>query len=147
MAIIEINQACNTSVDEQIIKKAASTTLDVEKRLNQSASDLELSIYLTDDMELQRLNKIYRNVDSPTDVLAFAMREGEDADIHPQLLGDIVISVETAQKQASEVGHSLDMELALLTVHGVLHLLGYDDMTERESAIMRVKEETILRLL
>jgi len=145
--MIEINQACNIPIDEQIIRKAASTTLDVEKQLHQPALDLELSIYLTDDAEIQRLNKMYRNVDSPTDVLAFAMREGEDTDINPQLLGDIVISVETAQRQASEVGHSLEMEFSLLTAHGVLHLLGYDDVTDSSAAIMRAKEETILRLL
>jgi len=145
--MIEINQACNIPIDEQIIRKAATTALAVEKKLHQPAIDWELSIYLTDDAEIQRLNKTYRNVDSPTDVLAFAMREGEDTDINPQLLGDIVISVETAQRQAQEVGHSPEMEFALLTVHGVLHLLGYDDVTVYETAIMRAKEETILRLL
>jgi len=147
MATIEINQTCGICVDEQIIRKAASTALSVERGLNQSVSDLELSIYITDDAEIKRLNEIYRNVDNPTDVLAFAMREGEDTDINPHLLGDVVISAETAQRQANEVGHSLEMELALLTIHGVLHLLAYDDMTAREAAIMRAKEETILRLL
>ena len=87
----------------------------------------ELSVAVVDDAEMQRLNRDYRRKDRTTDVLAFAQREGEpNAVVAHGLLGDVVISVPTAERQASERGHSLDHELCELLVHGILHLLGYD---------------------
>jgi rRNA maturation RNase YbeY len=87
----------------------------------------ELSLALVDDDEMQRLNRDYRGKDRTTDVLAFALREGEATGLQePGMLGDVVISVPTAVRQAAERGHDLDRELAELLVHGVLHLLGYD---------------------
>ena len=161
--MIEINKSTNVPVNEDIIRKAIETTLASEKvyhpehkpksEIDVSESniavleDLEVSVFLTDDVEILRLNKQYRGIDSPTDVLAFAMREGMDSELNPHLLGDIVISVQTAQRQASYVGHTLDMELALLTVHGTLHLLGYNHEIDSEATIMRSKEEMILRIL
>jgi probable rRNA maturation factor len=90
----------------------------------------ELSLRLTDDAEIQQLNRDFRHQDQPTDVLAFAALEGEmplpeDSD-EPLYLGDIVISLETAQIQAAEQGHSLETELGWLASHGLLHLLGWD---------------------
>jgi probable rRNA maturation factor len=90
----------------------------------------ELSLRLTDDAEIQQLNRDFRHQDQPTDVLAFAALEGElplpeDSD-EPLYLGDIVISLETAQVQAQEQGHSLETELGWLASHGLLHLLGWD---------------------
>ena len=90
----------------------------------------EVSVVLCDDVFIQDLNRRYRDIDAPTDVLAFSMREGEISS--PQaddtiLLGDIVISLETARRQAREAGHAISDEIRLLLVHGILHLLGHDD--------------------
>ena len=89
----------------------------------------QLSLSLVDDEEIRALNRDYRDKDRPTDVLSFAMREGEGGALHPELLGDVVISVETAERQAAEAGHSLDEELLALAVHGLAHLLGEDHAT------------------
>ena len=113
-----------------------------------SATEYEISVLLTDDAEMTALNSEYRGIDAPTDVLAFAMREGEDCStMHPMLLGDIVISLETAARQAATAKHSLETEVAFLTVHGVLHLLGYEHETPQEEAIMFAKQESTLRQL
>ncbi|HEY8518231.1 MAG TPA: rRNA maturation RNase YbeY [Candidatus Binatia bacterium] len=90
----------------------------------------ELSIALVGDEEMHRLNRDFRGKDRTTDVLAFAQREGEGVqaplDGAPALLGDVVISLPTAERQAAERGHALERELTELLVHGILHLLGYD---------------------
>ncbi|MEG6585828.1 rRNA maturation RNase YbeY [Dendrosporobacter sp. 1207_IL3150] len=108
----------------------------------------EVSIVLADDEYIKQLNKVYRGKDCPTDVLSFALNEGEEPDIinGPQenLLGDIIISLETAERQAVEYGHSLEREIAFLTVHGMLHLLGYDHEDEAERIEMRQEEEYVL---
>jgi probable rRNA maturation factor len=112
--------------------------------------EAEISLVFTDDLEIQELNKTYRGKDVPTDVLSFAMLEpgeGEMAIVEEEeelLLGDIVISLETALRQAEDYGHSLDREIAYLMVHGLLHLLGYDHMTEEDKKIMRQREEELL---
>jgi probable rRNA maturation factor len=128
--------------DETVIHQAALATLKVH-----GSDECEVSILLTDDAEIQSLNAQYRQIDAPTDVLAFAMREGADGGLNPNLLGDIVISIQTAQRQAIDRHHPLEVELAWLTVHGVLHLLGYDHQTPQDAAIMFEKQETILRLI
>jgi probable rRNA maturation factor len=86
----------------------------------------ELSVVLVDDAEMQRLNATYRGKDRTTDVLAFSQREGAEAALDPSLLGDVVISIPVADRQARERGTDLERELAELLVHGILHLLGYD---------------------
>jgi rRNA maturation RNase YbeY len=87
----------------------------------------ELSVALVHDDEMHRLNRDYRGKDRTTDVLAFALREGEATEHQaPGLLGDVVVSIPTAERQATERGHTLDHEIAELLVHGILHLLGYD---------------------
>lgn len=111
----------------------------------------EVSVVLADDEYIHQLNHQYRGKDCPTDVLSFALNEGEEPEIidGPEvvLLGDIIISLETATRQAEEYGHSLERELAYLTVHGILHLLGYDHMLEDEKKEMRQEEEYILSFL
>lgn len=132
----------------EVIHSAVSTTLKAH-----GTEDCEVSVLLTDDADIRQLNRDYRGVDAPTDVLAFAMREGEDNDITPNLLGDLVISLETAARQAatkdglSGIRGSLETETALLAVHGVLHLLGYDHQTQEEAATMFEKQKTIFSLL
>ena len=89
----------------------------------------ELSILLTDDAQMKRLNGIYRGKDRPTDVMAFAQREGEQAERAGRLLGDVVVSIPTAYRQAAARGAELSQELTMLLAHGLLHLLGWDHHT------------------
>ncbi|MCX7781092.1 MAG: rRNA maturation RNase YbeY [Negativicutes bacterium] len=111
----------------------------------------EVSLLFVDDEYIRELNRDYRGKDCATDVLSFALNEGEEPDIvggpEETLLGDIVISLETAVKQAEEFGHSLERELAYLTVHGMLHLLGFDHENEQDKSVMREKEELVLQAL
>lgn len=106
----------------------------------------EVSLVFVDDDYIADLNRQYRGIDGPTDVLSFAMLEGPamPGEEDELLLGDVVISLETARRQAGEYGHSLAREVAYLTVHGVLHLLGYDHETPSDKQKMRTQEETIL---
>lgn len=114
-----------------------------------SAPGYEIGLRLTDDVEIQSLNSQYRHQDKPTDVLAFAALEVDSphneemfASI-PLYLGDIVVSVDTAQRQAQQQEHSLQTELAWLVAHGLLHLLGWDHPDE-ESLVRMLKQQVIL---
>ena len=112
--------------------------------------EVEVSLVFVDDDYIHGLNTQYRGVDAPTDVLSFAMQEGEPMpgpDDENAILGDVVLSLQAAERQAGEYGHSFRREAAYLTVHGVLHLIGYDHQSEDERAIMRRKEERVLSLL
>lgn len=107
--------------------------------------DAEISLVFVDEDYIHHLNLKYRGVDSPTDVLSFAMLEGEPiAGEDEIILGDVVISAQAAQRQAADYGHSFRREVAYLTVHGVLHLIGFDHGEEDEQKIMRAKEEEVL---
>lgn len=98
---------------------------DVLRAVNEHGG--ELSVALVHDEEMHRLNRDWRGKDRTTDVLAFALREGEGTAVQePGLLGDVVVSIPTAARQAKERGHALDREIAELLAHGILHLLGYD---------------------
>ncbi len=113
-------------------------------------SDLaEVSVAFVSEEYIQYLNNLYRQIDNPTDVLAFAMQEGESlVGMEEELiLGDVAIALAVAEKQSVEQGHSLEQEVACLTVHGVLHLLGYDHMTDEEETAMRAIEKEILEKL
>ena len=88
--------------------------------------DAELSIVFVDDRRIQELNRQYLHRDRPTNVLAFPMKEGEFSTLHPNLLGDLIISVETAERQSNRFGLTDDEMTLLLLIHGILHLLGYD---------------------
>lgn len=114
------------------------------------AASYELSLRLTGDRDIQDLNRDYRHQDKPTDVLAFAALEtemptAEDFQDQPLYLGDIIISVETAQRQAQTAGHSLVIELAWLAAHGLLHLLGWDHPDESRLEEMLNQQEVLLR--
>lgn len=115
----------------------------------------EISVMFVDDDEIQTLNKLHRNIDSSTDVLSFPMYEYDEegkiieeyADFNNRgelLLGDIVISLEHAARQAEEYGHSFERELGFLTVHSMLHLFGYDHMTKEDEEEMFSYQEEIL---
>src|SRR5436190_1340888 len=97
---------------------------------------VQVGLTLTDDAEIHALNRDYRRKDKPTDVLAFAMREGEGGGLHPGQLGDVVISVETARRQAK---HGLPREITFLWAHGLCHLLGYDHQTDAQEREMNAR--------
>jgi probable rRNA maturation factor len=113
------------------------------------ATDYEITLRLTDDAEIQSLNAQYRQIDRPTDVLAFAALEDEmtlppEMGSLPLYLGDIIISIETAQKQADVQGHSLLIELLWLASHGFLHLLGWDHPDDQSLAEMLACQDILL---
>ncbi|WP_067727380.1 rRNA maturation RNase YbeY [Oceanobacillus damuensis] len=113
-------------------------------------SEAEMSVNFVDNKEIQELNRNYRQKDTPTDVISFAMQESVEGELEivgedmPLTLGDIVISVDKAKEQAMEYGHTDERELAFLTVHGFLHLLGYDHMNKADEEKMFKRQEEIL---
>lgn len=104
-----------------------------------------LSIIMVDLAEIHRINKEYRNIDSPTDVISFAAIDGENE--LPQEMGDIFICREKITEQAENYGHSEFREFSFLVTHGIYHLLGYDHMTQEDETVMFAKQEKILDLL
>ncbi len=104
----------------------------------------ELSILLCDNATIHALNRRHRKKNKPTDVLAFALREGPDGHLAGDLLGDVVISLETATRQARERGVRTDEEVRMLLAHGLLHLLGWDHQTDAEDIAMRAETERLL---
>lgn len=115
------------------------------------AEDAEVSVTLTDDAHIHELNRTYRHVDRPTDVLSFALTESEEPPIcgaeGHEALGDLVISLERVAAQAAEYGHTELRELSFLTVHGMLHLLGYDHMEEEERREMEEEQRHVMEEL
>jgi probable rRNA maturation factor len=144
---VDVNSKMESLV-EQVVQKALETFVE---------EDYEVSISFVGNQEIRELNKQYRDKDAVTDVLSFPMMEfevteenysNEDEFVQEdRLLGDIVISLERAQEQAIEYGHSFERELAFLLVHGVLHLLGMDHEDEEQEKEMSKKQEEILQLL
>ena len=127
-------------VESKLLSKIAHRALEVL-----GLSKVELSIALVSDAQIKRLNKLYRNRDKPTDVLSFPIGEKVEDWL---ILGDIVISVDTAKRQAKELGHSLEEELKRLLVHGLVHLLGYDhELGGEEEKKFFELEEFVLREL
>ena len=126
--------------------RASDVRRDAVRILRALAVKDELSIALVGDEEMRVLNARYRKLDRPTDVLAFAQREGEGDGTN--LLGDVVISVDTASRQAAEHGVELHDELRLLLAHGILHLLGYDhERSASEARRMFAKQRRLIREL
>ncbi len=115
---------------------------------------LYISITLTNPEEIQKINKKYRNIDKPTDVLSFPMFQKEEIEDLisnnyeiEDVLGDIIISIPKVKEQANEYGHSFERELAYMVVHGFYHLMGYDHMNDDDKKEMRKKEDEILNKL
>lgn len=135
-----------TMEEEKLIQTVVETVLEEEK----IRKNLDVSVTLTNNENIRKINAEHRNIDKATDVLSFPMfdrseieglrKESETEDI----LGDIIVSVEKVREQAEEYGHSFERELAYLVTHGMLHLLGYDHMIEEEKQVMRKREEEIL---
>ncbi|MGI9592717.1 MAG: rRNA maturation RNase YbeY [Myxococcota bacterium] len=107
----------------------------------------ELSVALVDDARMRELNAGYRGRDRPTDVLSFSLVEGEGAEHRGRLLGDVVIGVETAVRQARRRRGGLDAEVARLLIHGTLHLLGHDHQRDDQARVMRAEERRLWRVL
>jgi len=131
-----------------LIRKCCAAVLKYEE-IEEKA---EVSVSFVDNEQIRELNAEYRNKDAATDVLSFPLGDDESFDVNEEsgavLLGDIVISVERAMEQAEEYGHSLEREIGWLTVHSMLHLLGYDHETSEEDAKdMRKREEDVLTSL
>ncbi len=140
---LEINNLTDEKINEKDIKLVVDAT---SKRLD--VKDAIVSINLIDNKRIHEINKAYRGVDRETDVISFAFLEDEtDPDMDIENLGEIYISLEKAHSQALEYGHSFKRELCFLVVHGLLHLLGYDHMTEKEEKEMFSLQEEILSSL
>lgn len=109
----------------------------------------ELSVWLCGDEAIREVHRDYLGVDTPTNVISFAQRDGEFGDVEPEVLGDVVIGVDTARRDAAEVGGALDDELAYLLIHGVLHLLGYDHegVAADRAPEMEAKEQELFALV
>ena len=126
-----------TAIIEQALK-----TLGIE-------DDVEVSCVLVDDERIHEINREYRHIDRSTDVISFAMEDNDQFYVEgmPRTLGDIFISVDHAKKQAEEYGHSLRREMCFLFTHGILHLLGYDHMTDEQEKEMFGLQDEILGAL
>jgi len=108
----------------------------------------EISIVIMDDTQIRALNREFRGIDRPTNVLSFPMQEGEFSDITPGLLGDVVISAQTAAAEAEEAGITLEERMSQLLVHGILHLVGFDHEAGEEAAgQMEIKSLSLLKLI
>ena len=122
---------------------------DVEELMNkvcekEKLSNVEFNIIFVDNEEIHRINKEWRGIDRVTDVISFALEDNEEVKEEHRVLGDIYISLDKAKEQAKEYGHSLKRELCFLSIHGLLHLLGYDHMEKEEEKIMFDKQKEIL---
>ena len=121
---------------EMVLKKA----IEIEK-----LGVVNFNVIIVGNEYIHKLNKEYRGIDRPTDVISFALEDTDDIKYDDfRLLGDIYISIDKAESQAEEYGHSLKREICFLAVHGLLHLLGYDHMEKKDEEVMFAKQEVIL---
>jgi len=139
----KIYNTTNENIKEEIklMKKIIKHALKLEKVKNAT-----FNIIIVDNKEIHNINKTYRKIDKPTDVISFALEDNKEEKIFSKkrVLGDIYISIDKAKEQAKEYGHSLKREICFLSVHGLLHLLGYDHMEKEDEKIMFGKQELIL---
>jgi probable rRNA maturation factor len=143
MEVLIDNRQNRQPIPLKKIKQAAQVVLNAL-----DCPEAELSIVIVDDAEIAELNQRYLQRSGPTNVLAFAMQEGEFGEISPHLLGDVVISADTAAREGREAGIPMVAHLIALLVHGILHLLGYDHETEPAQAReMDAKSRELLALL
>ena len=137
----QVNAEAIEFIESLLIFAAKSERIEAES---------EVSVTFVTNERIQEINKEYRNKDQATDVISFAMEELGEGEVMPngldipRILGDIIISVAKAEEQAEEYGHSFMRELGFLTVHGFLHLLGYDHETEDEEKLMFTRQKDIL---
>ena len=141
MILVQVEEHVSSPIEAALVEKAAQETL-----VHQSAGEGDLTVVLTDDAQLQALNYEYLGIDAPTDVLSFPA-DFIDPDNNRRYFGDILISIARAQAQAEVASHAVQDEILLLTVHGVLHLLGHDHAEEDEKQRMWAAQDEILRKL
>jgi probable rRNA maturation factor len=157
-AIVEVDVAPDVEapVDESVIEAAVRQTLETVLEHDPEAARLlddrvgHVSVRMNGDVEMHELNRTYRGVDRPTDVLSFAFTDGEPLPLPPDApvpLGEVAVDIDYARRQAAELGHPLDMELSWLVIHGTLQLLGYAHATEDEAQHMERLETAALRAL
>lgn len=136
----EIFNETSYEIDLEEEKRVIEYALEY-KKLN----DVMFNVIFVDNETIREINREYRNIDRETDVISFALEDNEDIKFEfGRLLGDIYISVDKMKEQALEYGHSELREMAFLTVHGLLHLLGYDHMTKADEEVMFKEQELIL---
>ncbi|MBE0337487.1 rRNA maturation RNase YbeY [Paenibacillus sp. 23TSA30-6] len=158
---MSLQLAWNNEQNDMVIHESLIgllNTLLEEAGKVEGVTDGEVALTFVNDEQIHELNRDYRGIDRPTDVLSFAMKETLDEELEiiyeldnegplddvPDVLGDIIISVQTAQAQSEEYGHSIEREIGFLFVHGFLHLLGYDHQDEASEAEMMGKQEAVL---
>jgi probable rRNA maturation factor len=149
IVLVDVAAEYDDRVDAKAVRRAVDATLAVAG-LPAVDHGVEVSIRVTDDAEMQSLNRSYRGVDRPTDVLSFSLSEGEPSPAPSSLpvqLGDVILSYPYAERQARELNHSVEMELTWLVVHGTLQLLGYYHATEEQAERMEDLETAALRSL
>ena len=139
MIFVQMGEDVSSPIEAAMVEKAARAAL-----AQQGAGEGDLTVVLTDDAQLQALNQEYLGIDAPTDVLSFPA-DFVDPDSNQRYYGDILISVARAQAQAEAASHSVEDEILLLIVHGVLHLLGHDHAEEDEKQRMWSAQDEILR--
>lgn len=156
---IDVSPGVHADVDPALLQNAVRAALGVMQELDErpplanSAPAVEVSILITDNAEIQRLNREYRGVDRPTDILSFSLVADDQGIVNPlmpeapQSLGDIVISYEYACRQADELGHSPQMECAWLVIHGALQLVGYSHDEDAAAEHMEALERAALERL
>lgn len=135
-----INETKEQIEELKYVEMVLNTAIEKEK-----VGQVSFNVIIVDNEYIHKLNKEYRKIDRPTDVITFALEDYEDIKYEDfRLLGDIYISLDKAKSQAIEYGHSFKREICFLAVHGFLHLLGYDHMEKEEEKIMFGKQELIL---
>ena len=144
MGVLLRNDHPQVNIDSEDINKIIGAVMKNLGCLNQ-----EVSILLTDDADIRKLNQQFRNIDKATDVLSFPQDTDEDPIIPGVIiLGDIAVSLDTAQTQAKEHGLTFEEEIILLLIHGILHLLGYDhEISDQEDERMRIKTRELFSLV
>ena len=145
--MIKINIVKEVEIEELNIKRIIKKITRQINKLEKIKGRHLISFIIVDEKRIWEINKEYRGIDSPTDVISFAEIDATDDRILPEEMGDIFICKERVYSQAEEYGHSLLREFAFLVTHGIFHLLGYDHQTHEEENLMFAKQENILKIL
>jgi probable rRNA maturation factor len=148
--MIEIEFIDETETMDESKLKNLSQLLQLAAEMEAVNPNTEVSVTFVENQRMQEINREYRNIDKPTDVISFALEEEGEGEIAvigddlPTVLGDIIVSVQKAEEQAKDYGHSYERELGFLLIHGFLHLLGYDHLNEEDEKKMFGRQEEIL---
>jgi len=137
----QINEEYQTWISVEHLRSYAEKTL-----LYLDAVECDLTVVISNNADIRELNRTYRHIDAPTDVLSFVY-DMRDPETNARYLGDIIISAEKLKEQAEEAGHSIDRELCILVVHGVLHLNGYDHEVEEDEPVMLPLQDKIIETI